>query len=55
MDLPTIRTQAFDTGDNDHQISLDLDLAEERREVAALRLAKYQEGISKLYNKRARI
>ena len=44
--LPTIRIKAFNTGDNDHQLGIDMDFTEERREVATLKLAKYQEGMS---------
>ncbi|CAL2237893.1 unnamed protein product [Prunus armeniaca] len=50
--LPTIRTMVADSKDNDQQISLNLDLIKEHREVAALRLANYHNQVANYFNKR---
>ena len=52
--LPTIRTTAFDTGLNDQTLARDLDLAEERREAALVRLAGYHQQLSSSFNHRVR-
>ena len=40
--LPTMRTDQFDSSKNEQLLSDSLDLAEERREVATVKLAQYQ-------------
>ncbi|CAL8991898.1 unnamed protein product [Prunus brigantina] len=52
IELPTIRTMVVDGKDNDQQIAHNLDLVEEHREVAALRLANYQNQVANYFNKR---
>ena len=39
--FPTLRTSQFDVNENDRLLSVSLDLAEERREVAMVQLAHY--------------
>ena len=50
--LPTIRTELFEQGGNDSALSLDLDLAEERRDRALIKLASYQEQQVRGYNRK---
>ena len=45
--LPTIQSQAFELGNNDQILAKDLDLAEEMRELASIKLAKYQGELSR--------
>lgn len=40
--LPTMRTDQFDSSKNEQLLSKSLDLAEEQREVATVKLAQYQ-------------
>lgn len=49
--LPTLRTELVLNGSNDAVIRNDLDLAEEKREQAAIRTASYRSQISRAYNK----
>ena len=53
-EMPTLRSTALDAGLNEQMIGKDLDLLEERRETALIRLAVYQQQISKCYNKKVR-
>ena len=41
--FPTLRSNQLLSSNNEQLLSLDLDLAEERREVPAIRLAQYQQ------------
>ena len=50
--LPTIRTELMESGGNDQALQLSLDLAEEKRERALVRLASYQEQLMRTYNKK---
>lgn len=53
--FPIIRTEEFDANDNDASIEKDLDLAEEKREDARLKLANYQQEVAKGYNRSVRL
>ncbi|XXG75111.1 hypothetical protein AAC387_Pa07g3691 [Persea americana] len=48
--LPTLRSELCDQGLNDLNVARELDLAEERREAAAIRLAAYQQQLARGYN-----
>ncbi|XP_028058191.1 uncharacterized protein LOC114262049 [Camellia sinensis] len=52
--LPTIRSEIFEPADNDEAIAQALDIAEERREAALIRLAAYQQQLIKSFNKNVR-
>uniref|UniRef100_A0A2N9IX95 Uncharacterized protein n=1 Tax=Fagus sylvatica TaxID=28930 RepID=A0A2N9IX95_FAGSY len=52
--LPTLRTSEWDPTRNDLAQSQALDLLEERREQAMIRLASYQQQLKKGYNKNIR-
>lgn len=49
--LPTARTNMFKVGENDQLLCRHLDLVEESRDVALIRLANYQQRISRGYNR----
>lgn len=49
--LPTLRTELAENSSNDAVILRDLDLAEEKREQASIRMASYQNQIARAYNK----
>ena len=49
--LPTSRTDVFQVGENDQLLCKHLDLIEESRDVALIRLANYQQRICQGYNK----
>ena len=40
--FPTLRTNQFSVEENNHLLSTNLDLVEERREVAAVKMTHYQ-------------
>ncbi|GFZ04896.1 hypothetical protein Acr_17g0004680 [Actinidia rufa] len=50
--LPTIRTKAYNTSHNNEVLARDLDLAEERRENALIRMADYQKQLAKSFNQK---
>ena len=52
--MPTHRTSRLNQETNDREIRLNLDLLDERREIAAIREAKYKQQVEKYYNKRVR-
>jgi hypothetical protein len=52
--LPTMRTQEFNSENNDKALAAVLDEAEEQREAARIRIAAYQQTISQGYNARVR-
>uniref|UniRef100_A0A2N9H9C9 Integrase catalytic domain-containing protein n=1 Tax=Fagus sylvatica TaxID=28930 RepID=A0A2N9H9C9_FAGSY len=52
--LPTTRTTEFDTDQNENNLRKDLNLIEERRDIAAIRLASYQRQMKKGYDKNIR-
>ena len=49
--MPTIRTTEFDVQTNEDNLHKDLDLMEERRDLAMVRLAAYQQRMKKEHNK----
>ncbi|GJS37779.1 reverse transcriptase domain-containing protein [Tanacetum coccineum] len=52
--MPTYRTAVVDAVHNDKELWLNLDLLEERRELAAIREAKAKSKMTKYYNARVR-
>nr|GEW52410.1 reverse transcriptase domain-containing protein [Tanacetum cinerariifolium] len=52
--MPTYRTAAVDVVNNDEELRLNLDLLEERRELAAVSEAKSKSKMMKYYNARVR-
>nr|GEV93996.1 hypothetical protein [Tanacetum cinerariifolium] len=50
--MPTYRTTAVDVVNNDEELRLNLDLLEERRELAAMSEAKSKSNMMKYYNSR---
>nr|GEW25311.1 reverse transcriptase domain-containing protein [Tanacetum cinerariifolium] len=52
--MPTYRTAAVDVVNNDEELRLNLDLLEERRELAAMSEAKSKSNMMKYYNARVR-
>ncbi|KAJ8632913.1 hypothetical protein MRB53_026249 [Persea americana] len=48
--LPTLRSELCEQGLNDLNVARELDLAEERREAAAIRLTAYQQQLARGYN-----
>ena len=52
--MPTFRTMMTDVRDNDEEINLNLNLLQERREMAAIREAKYKKKVEQYYNRRVR-
>ncbi|GFY97538.1 hypothetical protein Acr_12g0000790 [Actinidia rufa] len=50
--LPTIRTKAYDMTHNNDVLARDLDLAEERRDNALIRMADYQKQLAKSFNQK---
>ncbi|BFG17096.1 hypothetical protein CerSpe_033700 [Prunus speciosa] len=52
--LPTVRTLVVESNDNEQKLAHNLDLLEEQRETAALRLANYQNQAANYFNKRVR-
>nr|GEY46926.1 reverse transcriptase domain-containing protein [Tanacetum cinerariifolium] len=52
--MPTYRTTAVDVVNNDKELRLNLDLLEERRELAAMSEARSKSKMTKYYNSRVR-
>ncbi|XP_050217456.1 uncharacterized protein LOC126668296 [Mercurialis annua] len=52
--MPTLRVQFFDEAKNEEEQKLCLDLLEERREQAALRIEAYKQRMAKYHNKRVK-
>nr|GFB08492.1 reverse transcriptase domain-containing protein [Tanacetum cinerariifolium] len=52
--MPTYRTTAVDVVSNDDELRLNLDLLEERRELAAMNEARSKSKMMKYYNSRVR-
>ncbi|XXG48168.1 hypothetical protein AAC387_Pa02g2685 [Persea americana] len=50
--FPTLRSKLCDQGLNDVNLARELDLAEERRETVAIRLAAYQQQLARNYNRK---
>ena len=49
--LPTLRSEEYDQKSNELMLAKDLDLAQERRDLAMIRLASYQGDLKKRYDK----
>nr|GEY70904.1 reverse transcriptase domain-containing protein [Tanacetum cinerariifolium] len=54
IEMPTYRPAAVDVMNNDEELCLNLDLLEERRELAAISEAKSKSKMMKYYNARVR-
>ncbi|GJS25823.1 reverse transcriptase domain-containing protein [Tanacetum coccineum] len=52
--MPTHRTSNLNEKTNDQELRLNLDLLEERREIAAISEASYKQQVEKYYNKKVR-
>ncbi|GFZ19787.1 hypothetical protein Acr_28g0004920 [Actinidia rufa] len=52
VSLPTIWIEAYNTSHNNEVLARDLDLAEERRENALIRMADYQKQLAKSFNQK---
>nr|GEZ93559.1 reverse transcriptase domain-containing protein [Tanacetum cinerariifolium] len=52
--IPTYRTTVVDVVNNDEELRLNLDLLEERRELAAMNEARFKSKMMKYYNSRVR-
>nr|XP_023929875.1 uncharacterized protein LOC112041189 [Quercus suber] len=53
--FPTMKTSSFSPADNDEQLQMGLDLIEERRENAMVRLAHYQQKLRQGYDANVRL
>jgi hypothetical protein len=52
--LPTLRSEEYDQHNNELVLAKDLDLAQERRDLAMIRLASYQGDLKKRYGRSVR-
>ncbi|GJY75525.1 reverse transcriptase domain-containing protein [Tanacetum coccineum] len=52
--MPTHKTSNVNEKTNDQELRLNLDLLDERREIAAIREARYKQQVQKYYNKKVR-
>ncbi|GJZ06096.1 reverse transcriptase domain-containing protein [Tanacetum coccineum] len=52
--MPTHRTSSVNEKTNDQEFRLNLDLLDERREIVAIREARYKQQVEKHYNKKVR-
>ena len=50
----TLRTNQFTVKENDHLLSVSLELIDERREVAMVKIAYYQQKLRQEYDKRVK-
>ncbi|GKA27239.1 reverse transcriptase domain-containing protein [Tanacetum coccineum] len=50
--MPTHRTSGVNQRTNDQELRLNLDLLDERREIAAIREVRYKQQVEKYYNKK---
>ncbi|GFY85715.1 hypothetical protein Acr_04g0004530 [Actinidia rufa] len=50
--LPTIQTEAYDATHNNEVLARDLDLAEEMRDNALIRMTDYQKQLAKSFNQK---
>ena len=53
--FPTLKTQTFNTNDNDRLLERSLDLLEKRRENAMVQLAYYQHKLKQGYDARVKL
>ena len=49
--LPTLRSEKYDQENNELMLAKDMDLAQERRDLATIRLPSYQGDLKKKYGK----
>ena len=49
--LPTLRSEEYDQENNELMLAKDMELAQERRDLAMIRLASYQRDLKKRYSK----
>jgi hypothetical protein len=49
--LPTLRTEEFDLENNEHTLAKDLELTQERTEIAMIRLSSYHSSLRKKFGK----
>jgi len=49
--FPTLRTDQFNIEENNHLLSANLNLVEERKEVVAVKMAHYQQRFKNRYDK----
>nr|GEW38298.1 hypothetical protein [Tanacetum cinerariifolium] len=52
--MPTHKTSSVNEKINDQELHLNLDLLDKRKEIAAIREAKYKQQVDKYYNKKVR-
>ena len=55
MGFPTLRTQSFNSSNNDELLERRLDLIEERRESATVQLAYYQHKLKQDYDAKVKL
>ena len=55
LGFPTLRTDQFSIEENNHLLSTNLDLVEERRKVAAVKIAYYQQRFRQGYDKEVKL
>ena len=51
LGFPTLRTDKFSVEENNHLLSASLDLVEERKEVAAVKMTHYHQRLKQGYDK----
>ena len=49
--LPTLRIEEFDLKNNEHTLAKDLDLTQECRDLAMIRLASYESSLRKKFGR----
>ena len=49
--FPTLRMDQFNVEENHHLLVDNMDLAEERREIAMVKMASYQQKLKQMYGK----
>ncbi|GJV58720.1 reverse transcriptase domain-containing protein [Tanacetum coccineum] len=54
ISIPTKRTKRVDPTQNEKDLKINLEILEERREIAAIREAAYKEKLERYYNKKIR-
>ena len=54
LKLPSVRVMAFDEHQNSQGLKANLDLLEEKREVAQVRMAVYRQKVARYYNSRVK-
>ena len=53
--FPTLRTSHFSVEENNHLLSTSLDLVDERREVAMVKMAPYQQKLRQGYKREVKV